>query len=405
MPPDRVGCPEVALLSSWTVTGLVLLAGAAGFYSSRRPRPDGEDGDRLRRDYLRGLNFLVNDQPDRALESFMRVAEVDRDTVEMQLALGGLFRRRGEIDRAIRIHQSIVAREHVDGTLREQALHALARDYQRAGLFDRAEQILLALAEGGAYRLPAMRELVGIYELEREWHRAIDVHRRLARIGRPRQETAILHYFCELAEVERAAGRQERAREYLREARNPQRPLPRAALLRADIAIEQGDAGLSIRLLRRAIGQDPGLIDEALPRVMRIARGAGPDGDAMVAAFVAACGTGSRELAFAAIVSDSLEFPALQALVRRFLREDESVAGLIRALGREVDDLDVRALGDVCVVLRRVADNMPRHRCVDCGFTSRSRFWQCPACKTWDSQRPVVRFEFGLDHESAARHG
>ena len=112
----------MALLSSWTVTGLVLLAGAAGFYSSRRPRPDGGEGGRLRRDYLRGLNFLVNDQPDRALESFMRVAEVDEDTVEMHLALGALFRRRGEIDRAIRIHQNIIAREHIDASLREQAI-------------------------------------------------------------------------------------------------------------------------------------------------------------------------------------------------------------------------------------------------------------------------------------------
>lgn len=393
----------MALLSSWTVTGLVLLAGAAGFYSSRRPRPDGGEGGRLRRDYLRGLNFLVNDQPDRALESFMRVAEVDEDTVEMHLALGALFRRRGEIDRAIRIHQNIIAREHIDASLREQALYALGQDYQRAGLFDRAEQVFLELSAGGACRLPAMRELVGIYELEREWLKAIEVHRRLARIGHPQQESAIQHYYCELAEVERSAGHLERAREYLRETRHLQQPLPRAALVRADIAIEQGDAALASRLLRRVIAQDRGLIDEALPRVMRIARGASVDAGVTVAEFVSACGAGSRELAFAAIVSGSLESAPLLALVRRFLREDESVAGLIRALGREVDDLDVRALGDVCAVLRRLAASMPRHRCIDCGFTSHSHFWQCPACKTWDSQRPVVRFEFGLGHEAAAR--
>lgn len=394
----------MGLLSSWTVAGLVALAGAAGFYASRRPRPDADDGSRLRRDYLRGLNFLVNDQPDRALESLLRVAEVDRDTIEMHLAIGGLFRRRGEIDRAIRIHQGIVARENIDRTLREQAKYALAQDYQRAGLFDRAEEIFLELSEGGAYRLPAMRELVGIYELEREWLKAIDLHRRLARVGHPQQEVAVQHYFFELAEIERAAGRLEQARHYLREARGAGRRLPRGALLRADIAIEEGDVLLARRLLRRAIEQDPGQIDEALPRVVHIARAAPDGGDAVVAEFVAACSAGSRELAYAAIVSDTLDFPALQKLVRDFLRDDESVAGLVRALGRSIDDLDARALTEICAVLRRLAASMPRHRCIDCGFTSRTHFWQCPACKTWDSQRPVLRFEFGVGHEAAARH-
>jgi lipopolysaccharide biosynthesis regulator YciM len=173
--------------------------------------------------------------------------------------------------------------------------------------------------------------------------------------------------------------------------------------LRADIAIVERDIALANRLLRRAIEQDPGQIDEALPRVLRIARGAPEGGGAMVAEFVAACRAGARELAHAAIVSDTADFPALQSLVRDFLRDDESVAGLIRALGRTVEDLDARALGEVGAVLRRLAASMPRHRCVDCGFTSRGHFWQCPACKTWDSQRPVLRFEFGVGHETAAR--
>jgi lipopolysaccharide biosynthesis regulator YciM len=207
-----------------TVTGLVLLPvrpasmprGARGRMAGRRA---------VRRDYLRGLNF-PSTSARRALESFMRVVEVDHDTVEMHLALGGLFRRRGEIDRAIRIHQNIVARDNIDGTLREQALYALAQDYQRAGLFDRAEEIFQELSEGGAYRLPAMRELVGIYELEREWHRARCASPP-ALIGRPRQETAILHYFCELAEVDgrrdaRACARVP-ARGTLRSGRRPAR--------------------------------------------------------------------------------------------------------------------------------------------------------------------------------------
>lgn len=395
----------MALLSSWTVSALVLLAGAAGFYASRRPRPEDGERRRLRADYLRGLNFLANDQPDRALEAFTRVVEVDRDTVEVHLALGALFRRRGELDRAIRLHQGIVARDKLDPALREQALFALAQDYLSAGLYDRAEQLLIGLAEGGAYRLPAMRELVAIYERERDWPRAIDLHRRLARVGHPQQEVAVLHYLCELAEAARVAGRLDEAREHLRAARASGRQFPRGALVRADIALQEGDTALAMKLLRRAIEWDPGLIDEALPRVLALARAADVDGAALVAEFVAACAGGRRELAHAAIVADALEFPPLAELVREFLRQDESVSGFLRAIGRDVDDLDATALRAVGAVLRRLAASTPRHRCGECGFTSRAHFWQCPACKTWDSQRPMLRFEFGAGHEAAARRG
>lgn len=395
----------MALLSSWTVSALVLLAGAAGFYAARRPRPHEDDSRRLRADYLRGLNFLANDQPDRALETFTRVVEVDRDTVEVHLALGALFRRRGEIDRAIRLHQGIVARGDLEPGLREQALYALAQDYLSAGLHDRAEQVLTGLVEGGAYRLPAMRELVAIYERERDWPKAIDMHRRLARVGHPQQETAVLHYLCELAESARAAGRLDEAREHLRAARASGRHFPRGALVRADIAVLEGDGALAARLLHRAIERDPGLIDEALPRVLVLARAAGAAGDAIVGDFVAACASGPRELAHAAIVADALDFQPLAERVRGFLRQDESVSGFLRAIGREVDDLDAPALCAISTVLRRLAASTPRHRCEECGFTSRAHFWQCPACKAWDSQRPVLRFEFGAGYEAVTPRG
>jgi lipopolysaccharide biosynthesis regulator YciM len=395
----------VALLSSWTVAALVLLAGAAGFYAARRPRPDDGDAARLRADYLRGLNFLANDQPDRALETFTRVVEVDRDTVEVHLALGALFRRRGELDRAIRLHQGIVARERLEPALREQALYALAHDYLAAGLHDRAEQLFAQLAAGGAYRLPAMRELVAIYERERDWTKAIDLHRRLARVGHPQQETAVLHYLCELAEAARAAGRLDEAREHLRAARASGRRFPRVALVRADIAVREGDAVLAMKLLGRAIESEPGLIDEALPRVLTLARAAGLRGTAIVDDFVAACAHGPRELAHAAIVADALEFESLAGLVRQFLRADEAVSGFLRAVGRDVDDLDAAGLRAVGVVLRRLAVSTPRHRCAECGFASRARFWQCPACKTWDSQRPMLRFGFAAGHADTFQRG
>ena len=132
---------------------------------------------------------------------------------------------------------------------------------------------------------------------------------------------------------------------------------------------------------------------EVLPRLTRLARAAGEDGDRLVQQVVASRPDGEAEMAFAAIVSDALQFPSLQALVRRMLESDETLAGLIRALGREPASLDSRAVEQLAAVLRRLAAATPRYRCAECGFSSTGHFWQCPGCETWDSQRPLTRFD------------
>ena len=390
----------MSIESPWVLLGLLLLAGAVGFYASRRPRPSALGVEHVRTNYLAGVNFLVNEQPDRALEAFLRAAELDGDTVETHFALGSLYRRRGEVDRAIRIHQNIINRGSLDPQQREQAMYALAKDYLRAGLLDRAEKILEELSAAGSHRMAAMRDLIRIYEVERDWQRAIALHEELSKVGRPRQETAVSHYWCELAEGARGEGRVEEAAEVLRKARLGQRRFPRGALVRADIAIEQGDTALAARLLNEVVSQDSGLIVEALPRLVRLARADG--GDRLIEQAIAAKPDGWAEFAFAAIIGDALDFPALENLVRRLFETDPTLAGFIRALGRDPASLDSRAVGDLGAVLRRLAAATPRYRCAECGFSSTGHFWQCPGCKTWDSQRPLTRFDVvaGLEGSS-----
>jgi lipopolysaccharide biosynthesis regulator YciM len=386
-------------ISTWTAAGLTILAGVAGFYAARRPRPGTPPVDRLRRDYLAGLNFLANEQPDRALEAFLRAAELDSETAETHLALGSLYRRRGEVDRAIRIHQNLVNRDSLEPELREQALYALAQDYLRSGLLDRAENILEGLAGAGAHRMAAMRHLIRIYELERDWNRAIATHEALARVGRPGQEVAIAHYRCELAEAARAAGRLDEAREHLKAAREGQRRFARAAIIRADIAVEQGDTALALQLMRGVIEQDAGLVPVILPRVLKLARGAGNGGDELVEELTRLRPDAWRELAHAAILAGGLDFPALERVFREMLRQDETLSGLIRALGRDVASLDTRAVQEIGALLKRLTEATPHYRCAECGFASTAHFWQCPGCKSWDSQRPVTRYDLtaGLD--------
>jgi len=388
--------------SFWILLAVLFIGGAIGFYAARRPRPSAIGAERVRGNYLAGVNFLVNEQPDRALESFLRAAELDGDTVETHFALGSLYRRRGEVDKAIRIHQNIVSRESLEPEQREQASFALAQDYLRAGLLDRAEKILEPLAASGAHRMAAMRNLMRIYEQQHDWVRAIEVFRELDKSGKSPQENAIAHYYCELAEAARERGEFDEARTHLRAARTERRRFPRSALVRADIAIEQKDVALAERLLAAVITQDAALAIEVLPRLMRLARAAGTDGDAAVERLVAARPDAGNEVAFAAIMTDAIDFAPLERLVRAFLALDETVAGLVRATGRDPATLDARAVREVATVLRRLAAATPRYRCSSCGFSSINHFWQCPGCKGWDSQRPLMRFDLvaGLERGS-----
>ena len=378
--------------ASWVEAALIVGGAIVGWYATHRWRVSDEPPRRgPSSDYLEGLNYLVNEQPDRAVEAFLRAVAVDRDTVETQFALGALFRRRGEVDRAIRVHQNLIARETLEPAFREQASYALAQDYLRAGLYDRSEKLLLELSQGGTYRIAALKDLSSIYEIERDWQRAIAIHRDLARIGKPEQPTAISHYHCELAEVARGKGEFALARELLRAARAEQRRFPRAALLRADVALEQGEPELAVKILRRVPLQSPQLAGEVLPRLVRALRAAGRE--AALAAVLAELAGDGRDvadaIAYAAIVSGELGSPALLALARDYVGHEPAVAETVQALvpGGVPDDA---ALTRLCAALKRQALRSARFRCGDCGFSSASFFWQCPGCKSWDSLKPLT---------------
>jgi len=389
--------------SIWILLGVLFLGGVIGFYAARRPRPSAVGAERLRGSYLAGVNFLVNEQPDRALEAFLRAAELDGDTVETHFALGSLYRRRGEVDRAIKIHQNIASRESLEPAQREQASFALAQDYLKAGMLDRAEKILEPLAASGVHRMAAMRKLMRIYEQEQDWPRAIDVFRALEKAGRAPQESAIAHYFCELAELAHRRGAPDEARAHLRAARAERRRFPRGALVRADIAVEQGDLGLAERLLASVIAHDAALAVEVLPRLVRLARASGSDGEALVARVALARSDAGTEIAIASIMADALDFAPLEQKVRACLAQDEAIAGLMCAIGRDPSSLDARAVRDIAAVLRRLAAATPRYRCANCGFSSIDHFWQCPGCKNWDSQRPLLRLDLAAGLERAPK--
>ncbi|HKE44614.1 MAG TPA: tetratricopeptide repeat protein [Steroidobacteraceae bacterium] len=359
---------------------------------------------RLPADYLAGLNYVINEQPDRALEVFTRMVDVNTETVEIHFALGSLFRRRGEVDRAIRIHQGILDRPQLEPVQREQALLELAVDYLRAGLLDRSEELYLKLTETRLHRLTALRALIGIYEQQHDWTQAISVHRELRSSGGFVQPSAIAHYHCELAEIARSSGRGEEARRFLREARREQRRFPRAAILRAEIARDAGEDTLASRLLLLALEREPALLLEVLPRLQ--ACGQRMQTQEPLNTAILALQRGRRpahEVASALILTDVFEEPSALSAVREYVLSD----GLLRELAQPLDvstGLDDDTLRRVARLLGRVLGRSARYRCDECGFASHAWFWQCPGCKSWDSMRPQLGAAGELAAGAAVTH-
>jgi len=225
---------------TWPAIALAFLLGAVGSRWLFRKLGFGQSQS-VNKEYFKGLNFLLNEEPDKAIEVFIKALEVDSETVELHLALGGLFRRKGQVDRATRIHQNLIARPSLTDDQRMQAIHELANDYYKAGWLDRAENLFSELKDSSAYRTLAIEGLVRIYEQEKEWQKAIDALRLLKRSERNNVSKQVAHYYCELAERSIGVGEYQIARQHLHAARNEHPATMRSLLLRGDLRSAEGD--------------------------------------------------------------------------------------------------------------------------------------------------------------------
>ncbi len=392
---DLVVALFVAAAAGWLVAQFRLRDRAPPPPPERVERPglprSQEPPRRLNEDYLKGLGFLLNEEPDKALEVFLKMVDVDNETVETHFALGSIYRRRGEVERAIRIHENIMARPSLSDEHRLAAMFALAEDYFRAGLFDRAERSFRQLAGSAARRVPALRYLLRIYEQQRDWEQAIAVHNELTALASPEQPTAIAHYHCELAEQARERGDREAAREHLHHARAVQRNFPRGALIRADIALDTNELELAATLCQRVVELHPRLLALALPRVLRAVRGGGAqDLERRCNAWIRPEPAARAELAYAAIVAGLEQESFVQDCLPDLLREDPSLGEIVRSVAGDPGELTPQQRTDLALSLARILRRTQRYRCVDCGFASASHFWQCPGCRSWDAFAPVA---------------
>jgi lipopolysaccharide assembly protein B len=368
---------DLPLLAWVLVVAALVLGILAGHFGWGRRWPASLG--KLHPDYVTGLDYLVTEQPDRALDMFLKLMDANADTVETHFALGTLYRRRGEVERAIRIHQNLLAREALPPEHREQALLALAQDYLRAGLLDRAERLFQQVSEVPRLSASALDALRKVYERQRDWQQALGAYRQLARIKSAPPRVVAAHYLCELALLAMEHEDYDNARQLLRDARAETRPFPRAALLRAQIAEQQGEPMLAERLLRQALNDSPQLMQEELPHLVRLV---GPQRrDALLAQLVAqAKALGFDELkriVFAAIAADLLDTPPLCGCIDQLLSQDAT----LRAVWHADPPQYARMAHEIGALLAHAE----KYRCNECGFSGRSFYWNCPACHAWQS--------------------
>src|SRR5688572_24834633 len=353
----------------------------------------------LPRSYFKGLNFLLNEQPDKAIEAFIEAVKVDPETVELHFALGSLFRRRGEYDRAIRMHQNLLERADLGQEQKSMALAELGQDYLKAGILDRAEDVFTRLVAGGQANT-ARRHLLEIYQQEKDWSRAIEMARSLgAGTTEPRE---LAQFFCELAASEAGQSRPEAARAHLEAALEANRKCVRASLQLGDLEKNQSSHEKAIEHWKRIESQDPAYLALVAQRLVEAHRetGRAEEGLRLLAGYLERYP--SLDL-LDTVFQQTLDAKGPEEayrMVRDELRRNPTLLGLDRLLEAQIIGAATpdrrRDLELVRNLVHGHTRRLARYRCEECGFKARQFHWRCPACGGWETYPPRRTEEFDL---------
>ncbi|MBP6117744.1 MAG: lipopolysaccharide assembly protein LapB [Giesbergeria sp.] len=380
----------------WILLGLPLvfmLGWGASRLDLRQLRAQNRDAPKA---YFKGLNFLLNEQQDQAIDAFIEAVQNDPDTSELHFALGNLFRRRGEYDRAVRVHEHLLSRGDLSGADRDRAQHALALDYLKAGLLDRAEDALARL-EGTAFEGQARLARLAIFERSRDWPQAAEVARKMHAAGQGDFSTRQAHYLCEQAQSERTAGNSSAAIARLEQALGaaPQAARPHIELAR--LAQQAGDTARALALLRALGEQAPSALPLAAALLTEIARESGRETEVLALLHAHYAQAPSLDVldAIVALSEHAGAAPADQGKSRMwYLRHLEHEPSLVAAAkwlaGERLEHEEFHP--QIQAALDTAARPLMRYRCAACGFEARQHFWHCPGCQAWDSY-PAQRVE------------
>lgn len=379
----------IAALSGWWI----------GWRGVKRRGVSGDAGcPPLTSDFFKGLNYLLDEQPDQALEVFIRMSETDSETVEIQFALANLFLRRGETDRAIRIHQNLMARPMLSREQRRKALYELGLDYMRAGLLDRAESLFHELSDDYLYASPSRKQLLDIYQQEKEWDKAIDVARQLNGKRDKAFSPVIAHYYCELAELAIKTGELGKAEKTLSQAFSEDRNCVRASLLEADVAQRRQQLKQAVRAYKRIETQDAAYLPLIVKPLRHCYEQLGQQDEYLQ--YLRFLSSKEQGISLLVALSQQMSEHGMKHQAITMLHESLRKRPSLRALDYL---LDLRSsdessscgpeLNALREVIHMLLEGKPVYQCGHCGYTTRTLQWQCPSCKQWGSIKPIHGIE------------
>jgi len=349
--------------------------------------------------YYKGLNLLLNEQHDKAIDAFIEAVQQDPDTSELHFALGDLFRRRGEYERAVRVNQHLLGRADLTKQEREQAQHGLAQDYMKACLFDRAEEAYRALA-GTSFDTESRLALLDLHERSRDWRAAVEVAEQLETSGSGSFASRIAHYHCELALEADAAGQHDAAEAELTHARDAASGDARPLVLSGEQAAARGNHGAALRWWNILMSVRPAAFNLVARRYAASARNAGETGaalarlqslydkaptlDLLEAIAALQADDGGRRERLLAHLREHPSLGAAQALLAAPALAGAAAPGSAN-VAAALAPSEAAAVRDA---VRRGARPLHRYRCAAWGFEAEHYFWQCPGCLGWDTYPP-----------------
>jgi lipopolysaccharide assembly protein B len=384
----------------WELSLLLLpIAAVSGWFAAHHQnksqnKKERKKNKRLPLSYINKLNqLLLEHKTDKAVDNFLRTTDVDQDTIETQLALASLFRKRGEVGRAIRIHQYLIGHAKLSTEQRYHSLYQLGFDYLHAGLLDRAEELFLELVDKSEYREQSLRKLIEIYEQQHDWERAIETAELFADETHQPMASSIAHYYCELAEIARDQEDLVRMQDDVQLALRINPISVRANLLSAELAIEQRRYKAALRAYQKMVRDHTYFIPAILNSIASCHHHLGREPEYLDLIMDCLQHVGSS----AAVLSVLDRLPVIQkdetalSSITRQLQMTPSIWGLqaLMQFYMQENKGENQQLGALHEVVKRIVHEHPMYRCGSCGFSSKASQWWCPGCKSWETIKPL----------------
>ncbi len=352
----------------------------------------------LTSDYFKGLNYLLNEQTDKAIDVFVGMLEVGEETVDTHIALGNLYRQRGEVEQAIKIHQNVIAKPSLSLSKRNDALFELAKDFMHAGLLDRAENLFQELLKKQSHVQAALKYLLSVYQQEHDWEQAITMAKKLEAASNISYSQQVAHFYCELALLNQNSGNYKDALLLVKKALGTDKQSVRASILEGQLNHYMNNCKVATRAYRRVEQQDPVLLSEVVEPLVQCYKEMKKTRE--IKSFLEHSlktygGITSIILYSEQIRQESGDKPAALFVVET-LRKKPSIRGLSYLIEISLDFTKGTA-HDNLLILQEITDNLlkdkPVYQCEQCGFKSKTLYWNCPGCKSWSSIKPIQGIE------------